>query len=1110
VKRRLFLQGSLLAALFGSSGLYRLFAAQLNAEIKTGKVAVNPEATKLTELLKLDELPSHTVNVLRAEDLLNLQFQFFNLGLKSGKLQRLNTNKTAFIVVHFQPQHIYEQAFPKGAGKQPGPPPVATLLSGPSRLVFRMPSHLHAIPYTLESLLAWQQWDMNLAPVAAPVPMTGPLTSYQGIQQLQVVQTKPKVPDHLKGGSTTPEKNIAPSWPIAEPKPLATAIEAPYHLILSPHSKGGWVNSPGPEGKSGRIELWHTRLGVKTKQGVDTKDAALRKVRAIWSQEYSENPIPDPFCAKQQFIAAAGKGCPAIIPNDQRCSPMTQNDRRQIVELTSDHRQGAAKHVRPIQVNNLMLSTLGAWLDLRGDWDVEPGTLNLAKTRILDLESWVHRATMGRDHFVRLVYRGYLVPFGHRVSLIAVTEREIESQPIKAAYLRIQYFIIVREPVKHYSKAVTGTGNMDREGRRLPFRSVRIKTLITPMLDPVPGDSKANSWIMFNGGEHFQFHVEAEDWDGRVCEFSMPMRFAPAQVAEMPLDKTANNCQQPKSDGGTFKFFGGLSNLLGGSSDASPAGYNTTDSKLRTANLQGQRVGFVPNKTVNNTTQDTALETQAIRFAVDDRTAYAKGGELNFYPVMEQAAVEHAAAGQFCGKAVRLQFKYHDIYKSDGFANKNKGEVYAEMLTAVAMEYQNSRQVGGIVMPNMEITGLSRRFGTLAGKRLNEVASGVLQKDFFKDFFPKAKLIGGIDLFSIIANDFNDGKNIPVIKSETLNSPAGAVFRTIYEWKPKVSKSALFEPQGDVNDTLVIKAEFSKPPAKQGQGEFTIAGQLKNFKLILVPGFEFLHISFKSVSFISHNGEKPDFDVQLNGINFVGPLKYIQALEKNIPNDGFSDPPHLNVTASGVEVGYTMRLPDISAGAWGYHDLSLGAAMHLPFTGDPLSLYFNFASAEKPFTVTYNALGGDGYVELEAGPGGMRSLSAALAARAEVKVDFGPVAKGQGYFRIGVAFMIEETANGSSVTLTGFVATGGSVLAFGIAVISVGAMLSLEYSLSTGRATARGEITISVDTPIKDFSVSVPLEHTLSEGSGQQATAPDMTEQKLAGLYDEAYFQAYA
>ena len=88
-----------------------------------------------------------------------------------------------------------------------------------------------------------------------------------------------------------------------------------------------------------------------------------------------------------------------------------------------------------------MLTALGGWLDSRGAWE-PPG---------LSVEEWVHRAAMARDHYVRVVYRGFLFPFGHRVSLVKVSERKFhngkateEQVPGNTAYLRQRLFIVDR------------------------------------------------------------------------------------------------------------------------------------------------------------------------------------------------------------------------------------------------------------------------------------------------------------------------------------------------------------------------------------------------------------------------------------------------------------------------------------------------------------------------------------------------------------------------------------------------------------------------------------------------------------------------------------------
>ena len=72
-----------------------------------------------------------------------------------------------------------------------------------------------------------------------------------------------------------------------------TAIEAPFRLILSPHAYSAWAHSPKPvvSQRTGRSELWHTRLAVRKEgEAPDEKNQGYRTVRAIWARS---NPAYD-------------------------------------------------------------------------------------------------------------------------------------------------------------------------------------------------------------------------------------------------------------------------------------------------------------------------------------------------------------------------------------------------------------------------------------------------------------------------------------------------------------------------------------------------------------------------------------------------------------------------------------------------------------------------------------------------------------------------------------------------------------------------------------------------------------------------------------------------
>jgi len=163
------------------------------------------QLTPQKKTLQLATLPAFTVSVLRPDDLLNLEFEFVNLKLVPGnppKLVRQNPASPAYLIVHFPPQSIAEEAFWEAAKEfKPAPdpaksrifqlqansdvprtPPVLSRISGRSRLAFRIPDDIPEIPYTLESLLAWDLLEPSLVPVALPpVTLSGGMLIYKEI-----------------------------------------------------------------------------------------------------------------------------------------------------------------------------------------------------------------------------------------------------------------------------------------------------------------------------------------------------------------------------------------------------------------------------------------------------------------------------------------------------------------------------------------------------------------------------------------------------------------------------------------------------------------------------------------------------------------------------------------------------------------------------------------------------------------------------------------------------------------------------------------------------------------------------------------------------------------
>lgn len=688
--------------------------------------------------LKMGALPP--IQVVRPEDLLVLEFSFENVVLEKGKhdIPRLVVPKESttpgIIKISFPPQSITEQAFyeinpdfplkledgscmpRKQAGEEncdvdaslpgsedPTPPPVAARMSGTSQLMFSLPVGKH-LEYTIEGLLNWTDLKPILVDYADGPP------SGRSFQSSEIVDPR---------ANPYRQRDF-------------TALETPYRLFLSPNKYGAWkhiTNSSATSEK--RTELWHTRLAVKLNEAdgesdgkIDEKSTEARTVRAIWSPDFHYSADP---CNPPPWL------------DDQRPFRMSMNrsDRHEIVRLTSDYvideidqcptgvpAIAKGQHTAPVQVNRLMLSSLGAFMDTRGTW--EP-------PKFMRVEEWVHRSTMARDHYVKVVYKGYLFPLGHRASLIKVTERKFKHVPGEGyvAYLRQRMFIVVRERVKHYPAL-----GQPFSGRGFPFQRVEFceRDSVTPDLDepkPINGEQKFYNFWPSIQGDCYQFRFIGWDEQGPK-HLSAPLIFVDNIVAHngnllqpviseylsieprTPLPAAAPTIPTPSPTPNPARCAGAT----------------------RTIAVNGQVIAYGSSKKSG----DTGFPTDDIRLTVDQpfnppalQEQFRSSDQPPFYPRFELAAIHVPAVEEFTGQLTVRDIQYPGVYLERGFdPSANAAEIFAEVMTGTddlrKAEYReplfltfggpagdNGDRSGGLSTPNQRVIGLSRVIGLVGG-----------------------------------------------------------------------------------------------------------------------------------------------------------------------------------------------------------------------------------------------------------------------------------------------------------------------------------------------------------------------------------------------------------
>jgi hypothetical protein len=1062
---------------------------------------------------------SLTFELLRPDDLLTLTIEAQNLRLdardpKNPALVVNDASQPAYLIVTFAPQHIVEKAYfetgnitaePPYNQPPPGTPPLPTTtdhldpagqvparIAGPSRLVFQLPKKLTKIPFQTASLLDWSQLTLVVSPVA------------QG-------------------------KVLPP--PIPEPGPLETALELPYRLILSPGNGVAWVNAQRPVTHAGRTELWHTRLAkivqVKGKSGVtlqfqEASPTNQIPLRAIWSPDFADHgPLPSHNLDETPFLAS-----------------LSPRDRAQIVILTSGttgyyvvHSSGSTSTwtPKPINASRLFLSALGGWLTARGYWSPPPDykipiipiehlqaeSPNKAlasrtsagkptvrdpivfpfETVALDLTEWDHLAAQGRDHYVKVVYAGYLYPFGHAASLVKVTERKFVPADTDGAvpssvtaYLRQHMYIVVREFEKSYEAATYA-----HQGRENPFkRLIRVKTIVTPDIDQPPLEGQAgyfsgNSFWINVSGAPFQFHMTAVDLAGASIDFLAPMIFV--SLSETDVGQVPPAVSDSSSVQANY--------LQAGNS--------------RLCDVRGKKVAYA-----NPNAGDTVLKTSGLLFDTQILSPSPQGS-VPFIPVLSTANVLVPSLEELLGISTAVSIQYYPPYLAsglDGFAG-----VFAEIATGssslpppppVAF---SANKAGGFATPSFVVTALSARKGMVAGSA-DDAAKGYIDPAaYFSGLDITAQLFGTIPLGQLIPVDAITKKatskqNAPEVRSLSLpNHVEPTEIVTRVKWEPQLQDYSLdpvkivFNKVGQ-NSKLTLNATITRP-LNGSPSQSSIKGKLTNFQLTLLG---VIGLTMETIEFTSNNGTKTNVTVKLassNAIQFIGPLTFLQKLADILPPGLFGgDGPSIDLTSTGISVSYTLGLPSISVGVFSLENIAIMAGLDLPYLNGQPGFEFAFCTRSSPFLLTVECIGGGGFVHLILTASGIQMVEGALEFGGEFSIDLG-VASGGVHIMAGIYFKLA----GTNTTLTGFVDIGGEVSVLGIISISIDLNLSLSWIHTSSGNKIQGRATLSISVSILFFSISVSVSVERSFGSG--AGDPRIAQVMQASEWAQ-YCQAFA
>ncbi len=943
--------------------------------------------------------PTYTASVTRREDMCNLSFEFYNLGLANGELVPSDPSATSYVVVVFPPQHVGEEAVDFTATPPWPAPPLEAALAGPTRLVFQLPVG-SSLPFTAQSLLSLS----SLTPVLAPTA-------------------------------------VSPTNSPAAPTNLETYIEAPWDLFLSPLAAGTWHNPTAPVTANGNTEIWQTRLG----QGALEPPTVKPAVKAIWTPGYPGNPLPSPFLLS-----------------------LTGTQRAQIVTRTCGFNFAGVPPVpaQPAAANLMLLTALGASLNVQGNW---------APAAADNLVEWVHRTSIGRDSYVRVVEFGFLFPFGHQAVRVTITDREFQADPNAEviAYLVQKSFIVVVQPRLGYD----GNAGEPNAGRQNPLRVVEVKTITSPpfvsdkTIDPdiVIGSFSTDDvlWVRAGGSDISFAHV-ATDLEGRRVDFSTGVIWASSTIVESAANvadiiTAYEGAVQPRR---MPSFGGGL---------------------LAFAEVESTNPGVTAQHV-------DSYELDAIK------TLKPGGLQPGFFPVMKSADIRLPAAEQVAGPGSPVNppnVSYYPHFVTNGFT-PGAPEIYLMVngsSTDIAVPPKLS---GGSATPSLTVQGIARDLGPVGGSGpsdLDNLLGGNFDPSSF--FSSASKLLGAISLADIIekvtgdtskTKDQSPKLNAKPIYPNNNSSLAPTAIEVTLDWSPSVTEDSLGFFVPDSNGSLTVHVDITTPFANPANVTYNINGALSNFALQLFGNAApYIQVHFTSLAFKFSTGAKIDITPKIDKVTFEGPLTFIQDIEQLLASLGG---PSIDIEPSGITASYSLPLPDVGVGVLDLQNLKLGAGLTIPFDGTPVRVRFDLCTRDDPFILTISLFGGGGFFGLAIGADGIELIEVSLEFGAALSIDLG-VASGGVSIMAGIYFSL-QTAPTKQVQLTGFLKADGNLEVLGIISISMEFYLGFTY-LDPGKAYGEATVTLTISILFFSATVSATMRKTLG-GSGDPTFGQALTQ----------------
>jgi hypothetical protein len=713
----------------------------------------------------------------------------------------------------------------------------------------------------------------------------------------------------------------------------ASTLELPWRMLLAIQDQARCRHRRAVVSSSdGVTQMWHTRI--------------LAPIRA---------PSPSGYAAVFPFASAQ-----AEIPFANN-TPL-ENQMNRIAQL------GKANPTLPMEVDKFILSTCGAWFS---------GSVSYPNNQL----EWTQRTAMGRDFYVRLLLSGVLFPFGHRASVVGVSERKFDTAT-KAAGLQRTFALIITEPVREYANIDTP------HEREFPFQRTEIEPVqVIPLGDRPPPPNNRAYWLKHPDGSAVIFTILA--WAGRdAIPMQLPLLFSDGEDVD---ELNRMYAQGPRAG-------------------VDAVGAHPTAVVNQFIPLVMKKVGdkFEP-------VEGTIQQVQSVTIAAN-KVANRDG----FHPRLAQLEVTLPALKQVLGQDMTTIV----ATLAPEIRNPPLGRP-PDILLEFAKRTLNLRSLkaGAVAAPNMQVNRLHRTMGPAAAN-LPEL------------FDRSAKLLGVVPLAEIFGAVTDSSRPTITWSKEpptaTVNWVASPT-KGHGPFKPvtgacKITLRVTTKSENDqlktLTDGTITNFEIGIPTPAEGK--------------FLVK----LH--FSTLTFHAETGELAKTSFNITKAALGKELRLVQQLSSYLPNVGNSAPT-VETNALQVRVRYAIAIPTpLSMGLITLQNLLLQAGITLSLREDPVIIDFAFGTRAHPFLVTVMGFGGGGYLELGVRAGGdndgLDRFVGGIEFGASVAMNFG-VAEGEVHVFGGIVF----TKQGSAVEIAGYLRVGGRVRILGLISVSIELTVSLTY-----------------------------------------------------------------